>query len=141
MWYGTREMEAFVRRHVIGLHGKAFAVGLLAGLFFTASTQAEEPPCVICATQVVVNSALASCFLDEYQQLARDANGAVAVDLSGCATDRGIVPGLKMPGTQTKEPDVSFMVTKRQLGCLKAKLEQPDLVLDPSVTIDLGSCE
>ena len=116
---------------------------VVAGLLCGCLVPAPRIACGLCPTEIVTNSALASCFLDEYQQLARDTDGAVAVDLSECANDRGIVEPLQMPGMTSQEPDVSvsFMVTQTQLDCLKGKLEEPGLVLDPSATIDLGSCD
>ena len=116
----------------------AAGAGVMAGLFVVAAGAAE--PCGLCDSEIVTNSALAECFLGEYQQLADKANGAVVVDLSHCEASRGVVEALPVPGTVVEEPDVKFMLTRAQLDCLKKKLEQPDLVLDPSVKIDLGSC-
>jgi hypothetical protein len=33
------------------------------------------------------------------------------------------------------------MISRAQLGCLKKKLEEPGLVLDPSAKIELGGCQ
>jgi len=118
----------------------AAAAGLLAGLAAVAGAYAEEP-CGLCDEQIVTNSALAQCFLDEYPSLAGKAKDAIVVDLSKCEQDRGIVPSLGMPGQQAVEPSVTFVVTPTQLDCLKTKLERKDIELDPSATIELGSCQ
>ena len=56
-----------------------------------------QEACGLCNTDIVTNSELATCFLDEYQKLA-DANGAViVVDLSGCETTRGGLEALPGP--------------------------------------------
>jgi hypothetical protein len=112
---------------------------LLAGLVFVSSANAAEP-CGLCDEEIVTNSVLASCFLDEYQQFAAKANGAVVVDLSNCEAFRGVIEPLPTPGIEVEEPDVRFMLTRTQLDCLKGKLEQPGLVLDPSAKIQLDSC-
>jgi hypothetical protein len=35
---------------------------------------------------------------------------------------------------------MKFILSLAQLACLKQKLEQPGLALDPAVEIDLGAC-
>lgn len=89
----------------------------------------------------MTNSILASCFLDAFPGLEGKAGTAIVVDLSACEQSRGIVDALRMPGTSALEPDVQFILTPEQLSCLKVRLEQPDLVLDPTATINLDSCE
>src|SRR5262245_33484041 len=118
----------------------AAVAGLLAGLAAVAGSYAEEP-CGLCDEQIVTNSVLAQCFLDEYPSLAGKAKDAIVVDLSKCEQERGIVPSLAMPGQQAAEPSVTFVVTPTQLDCLKTKLEKDDIELDPSATIELGSCQ
>lgn len=98
--------------------------------------------CGLCARSVVVNSQLASCFLQKYPQLSTRQSGAVAVDLEDCATDRGVVAPLRGPRpAASEEPSVKFILTLSQLACLKNKLETVDGALDPSLTIDLGDCQ
>lgn len=116
----------------------AAGAGLLAGI--AAVTAGAVEPCGICDDKIVTNSVLAQCFLDEYPFLAGKADGAIVVDLSRCEADRGIVPPLAAPGEEVLEPSVTFMVTRQQLDCLKTKLEQEGIDLDPSATIELGSC-
>lgn len=106
-----------------------------------AQGAAAAAPCGLCDREVVMNSALAACFLEAYPALAGRTGGAVVVDLSACEQSRGIVDALRMPGSGPREPDVSFVLTPGQLGCLKARLEQPGLNLDPAATIPLDSCE
>ena len=118
----------------------AKGVGLLAGLAAAHGAAAAEP-CGLCDDKIVTNSVLAQCFLDEYPFLAGKASGAILVDLSACEQERSIVPPLAAPGEQVLEPSVTFMVTRPQLGCLKKKLEQKGIDLDPSATIELGSCQ
>jgi hypothetical protein len=66
---------------------------------------------------------------------------AVAVDLSACPADRGVVKSLPMPGqASTDEPDVTFVVSKTKLECLKKKLQEPGVVLDPTAKISLTAC-
>ena len=47
---------------------------------------------------------------------------------------------LAWPGVVVEEPDLEFMLSRAQLDCLKAKLEDPAIDLDPSAKIDLASC-
>ncbi len=122
-------------------HGLISAgVGLLAVVLLAGGASATDP-CGLCDETIVTNSALAQCFLDEYPFLAGKANGAIVVDLSKCETERGIVAPLGTPGLKAPEPDVTFMVTPTQLRCLKTKLEEKDIELDPSATIELGNCQ
>ena len=112
---------------------------LVAALFVAGSAYAEDP-CGLCDKEIVINSALATCFLDKYQQLAGKTDAAVVVDLSGCEQDRGIVEALPTPNGVELEPDLQFMVTPGQLQCLKTKLDKGDIPLDPSARIELDSC-
>ena len=116
------------------------AAGFLVGLAAVSGAEATEP-CGLCDEKIVTNSVLAQCFLDEYPFLAGKADAAIVVDLSKCEQERGIVPSLAMPGQQALEPSVTFVVTPTQLDCLKTKLERDDIELDPSATIELGSCQ
>lgn len=115
------------------------SVSLLAALLMSTASPAAEP-CGLCDRQIVTNSILASCFLEAFPALQGKAGGAVIVDLSTCEQERGIVDALRMPGADELEPDVQFILTPEQLSCLKAQLERPDLVLDPTATISLESC-
>ena len=112
--------------------------GLLAAALPLAHAWAEES-CGLCAKQIVTNSELAGCFLDQYDQIAKTGSTAVVVDLSSCAS-RGVVEPLPSPNKAAVEPDVQFMISRTQLDCLKKKLEAPGIVLDPSATIQLDSC-
>lgn len=103
------------------------------------AAKAEE--CGLCDRTVVINSDLASCFLEKYPQYAQAGSGAVVVDLSECFESRGVVEALAPPGVVAEEPNLQFMLSRAQLACLKQKLEEPGLVLDPSARIDLESCE
>lgn len=127
------------------LDRSAFAGGIAAALLFLVGTASAEEPCGICDEQVVTNSALARCFLDEYPALAGQGKPTVVVDLSACdrvvEEDRSIVTPLGGTGLPAVEPSVTFMLTRSQLDCLKSKLEEPGLALDPSATIELGVCE
>jgi hypothetical protein len=112
----------------------------LCGVLATAASATD--PCGLCDEEVVTNSALAQCFLDEYPFIAGKAKGPVVVDLSQCEQERSIVQPLGTPGTDVAEPSVTFMATPTQLDCLKKQLEQRQAAeLDPSVTIELDSCE
>lgn len=115
------------------------AASMAAGLLGISAAAAQES-CGLCDKEIVTNSDLASCFLADYPELAGKTDGAVVVDLSQCPQSRGVVEALPSPNISTEEPDVKFMVSRAQLACLKRKLEEPGLVLDPSARIDLGSC-
>jgi uncharacterized protein YjaG (DUF416 family) len=118
---------------------RAVAVGALSAMLFAASASANDA-CGLCAKQITINSELASCFLEKYNEIAKAGGDAVAVDLSDC-TSRGVVEPLPSPmQAVAQQPDLQFMVSRTQLDCLKKKLEEPGIVLDPSATIDLGSC-
>lgn len=111
----------------------AIAAPLLAGNAFA------EDACGLCVKEIVTNSELATCFLDQYDQIARSGSGAVVVDLSDCGS-RGIVEALPSPSATSQQPDVQFMLSRVQLDCLKHKLQEPGLVLDPSAKIELDTC-
>jgi len=132
-------MRSSVTRHANFrrlLRGTALvAVGL-----FTISAAAAQDSCGLCDKEIITNSDLATCFLEEYQRLAAESDGAIVVDLSECPQSRGVVEPLPSPNIVPEEPDVKFMVSRAQLACLKQKLEEPGLVLDPSAKIDLDSC-
>ncbi|WP_238719910.1 hypothetical protein [Nitratireductor alexandrii] len=115
------------------------AAALLAGLFAVAPAPAAEP-CGLCAVAVAINPPLAQCLLDRYATLATSGNGVIAVDLSDCETERGIVEALPAVGGEPDEPDLKFILSRPQLDCLKSRLEEPGLVRDPVTRIDLGTC-
>ncbi len=112
--------------------------GVSAASLASAGARAGEA-CGLCSQSIVTNSSLADCFLEQYDQLAKEDGTAIAVDLSDCGS-RGIVEALPSPNAAVVEPDTQFMLSRTQLDCLKKKLEEPGIVLDPSVKIELGSC-
>lgn len=116
------------------------AAALAVASAFLVTTAAAQDSCGLCDEVIVTNSDLAACFLAKYQELESADKNAVVVDLSDCPETRGVVEALPPPGVRVEEPDVQFMLSKDQLSCLKRKLEEPGLVLDPSAKIDLGSC-
>lgn len=117
--------------------GLAAACALLLG----AGAALAEEPCGLCDDEVVINSALAACFLDGYPQFAEKESGPIVVDLSNCdERSRGVVEPLALPGQAIVEPDVTFMLSRAQLDCLKLKLESQEIPLDPSAKIALDSC-
>jgi hypothetical protein len=118
--------------------GLARIAGLAAAL--VAGHAQADAPCGLCARAVVTNSSLAKCFLDRYEALARQDDVALAIDLSDCESDRGIVASLPSANAADTPPDTEFLVTHSQLACLKRKLEMPGLVLDPSARIGLDDC-
>lgn len=118
--------------------GLARIAGVAAALM--AGAVQAQGPCGLCATAVVTNSSLAKCFLGRYDMLAAQDNGAIAIDLTDCETERGIVASLPSAGDAGTLPDTAFLVTQGQLACLKRKLEEPGLVLDPSARIGLDDC-
>lgn len=118
---------------------RATVAGLAGGMLLIANASAQDA-CGLCAKQVVINSELATCFLDQYDQFAKASSDAIVVDLSGC-TSRGIVEALPSPNKAPAEPDMQFIVSRPQLACLKKQLETPGVVLDPSATIELDSCK
>lgn len=119
----------------------ARTVAVVVALTSAASGALAQDPCGLCDKEVVTNSSLADCFLSAYQELALQTGSAIVVDLSSCeATSRGVVEALPTPNSGTAAPDTEFMVSRSQLECLKKKLEEPGLVLDPTATIELESC-
>ncbi|TRC82045.1 hypothetical protein FJV83_20130 [Mesorhizobium sp. WSM4307] len=118
---------------------RATLAGLAGALLLIANASAQDS-CGLCARQVVINSELATCFLDQYDQFAKTSSDAVVVDLSSCAS-RGVVEALPSPNKAPAEPDMQFIVSRPQLVCLKKQLEAPGIVLDPSATIELDSCK
>ena len=113
---------------------------LAASLMLGSTPALAQADCGLCARTVVINSALAGCFLKKFPQWQSKGAGAIVVDLSDCEAERGVIPSLPAPGVQAVEPDTEFIVTLAQLVCLKRKLENPALILDPSATIDLAAC-
>lgn len=113
----------------------------VAAAFLMATAAAAQESCGLCDKVIVTNSDLAACFLAQYEELERTDGGAIAVDLSGCPESRGVVEALPPPGVTVEEPNLQFMLSRAQLACLKKKLEEPGLVLDPSAKIDLESCQ
>lgn len=111
---------------------------LTAACFLATGVSAES--CGLCAQHIITNSELAKCLLGQYDTLASRNGGAIAVDLSGCETSRGVVDALPTAGVGDEEPDIQFIVSRSQLECLRAKLTEPGLVLDPLARIDLGAC-
>ncbi|EHH13223.1 hypothetical protein MEA186_04986 [Mesorhizobium amorphae CCNWGS0123] len=129
-------MRTFVNIMMLSWRG-AVAGLFLAGLLLGHASADEA--CGLCAKQIVTNSELAGCFLDQYDQFAKTSSEAIVVDLSNCGS-RGVVEALPSPNKAPAEPDVQFLISRLQLDCLKEKLEAPGIVLDPSATIDLDSC-
>lgn len=117
---------------------RSFTAGACA-LAFATSAAFSQDACGLCDKEVVITADLASCFLEQYQELASENGQAVVVDLTQCSS-RGVVEALPSPKTGSEEPDTKFMISRAQLDCLKQKLEEPGLVLDPAVKIDLESC-
>ena len=113
---------------------------LVVAAVFSISNAAAGATCGICDTEIVINSELASCFLEQYDKLAALDEKAIVVDLSDCAESRGIVEALPSANLTVDEPDTEFMISPSQLACLKQKLEDPNIELDPSATIDLAGC-
>lgn len=113
----------------------------VASAFLMATAAAAQDSCGLCDKVIVTNSDLATCFLAKYQELESAGKDLIAVDLSECPESRGVVEALPPPGVTVEEPSVKFMVSPAQLACLKRKLEEPGLVLDPSAKIDLESCQ
>ena len=99
-----------------------------------------------------MTSSLAQCFLERFNVLQTRSAGVIAVDLTDCPVEaaesgsegeqeRGIVAALAMPDQASLEPSEQFMISREQLVCLKAVLEDESLPLDPAARIDLEVCE
>lgn len=118
---------------------------LIAGLLlFATPALAQNTECGLCDEQVTMTAPMAKCFLGQVAELEKGTSTAVAVDLSSCqagAVDRGVVEALPSAQAATPvEPTMQFMLARRQISCLKEKLQDPALVLDPSATIKLDAC-
>jgi hypothetical protein len=117
------------------------AAGLVAGTIALGSASAQGT-CGLCASEVVISPPLAACLLSQYEVLATgDDGGAIAIDLTGCEQERGIIAALPSLTAAPPEPDLQFFVSRRQLDCLKTRLEVPGSVEPPVSTIDLRNCE
>lgn len=124
-----------------GIAGRpAKTVSLVVAAMFSVSGAAAGAACGLCDTEIVINSELATCFLEQYDKLAQENGQTIVVDLSECAQSRGIVEGLPTVGGGAEEPSTEFVVSRSQLDCLRQKLEDPDIQLDPSAKIDLTTC-
>lgn len=117
------------------------AAGLMAGAA-TLGPASAQGSCGLCASEVVISPPLAACLLSQYEVLATgDDGGAIAVDLTGCEQERGIIAALPSLAAAAPEPDLQFFVSRKQLNCLKARIETPGAIVPPVSTIDLRSCE
>lgn len=121
------------------LNGSRLAGVLLAVAMAGVQPVVAEDKCGLCASSIVIDSALAACFLERYPQLSKR-NGFVAVNLEDCEAERGVVAALRPPRAGEEPPTLRFIASLAQLACIKAKLEEPGVVLDPSLTIDLEAC-
>lgn len=121
----------------------------LAGITLAAGPAPAGDECAICDEEVVLNTPLAHCFLDRFLTLSGKAANIVIVDLSDCPLtetvdkeqDRGVIEALSMPDRARSEPRPKFIVSRAQLTCLKQRLEEGDIELDPAARIDLGGCQ
>ena len=121
---------------------RRFAVGLVAVSAVLSPAAGWSQTCGLCASVVVISPHLAQCLLSQYDALATDDDGgAIAIDLTGCEQDRGIVEALPSLSALAPEPDLQFFVSRRQLDCLKTRIEAPGSVEPPVSTIDLSTCE
>jgi hypothetical protein len=118
----------------------ATALALMASV----SAASAQEDCGLCAKEVVMTSAMAKCFLEQYQMLEIANGAAVVVDLSTCpstgVTERGVVEALPSAQATAPQPELEFILARSQLACLKEKLQDPALKLDPSATIKLDAC-
>lgn len=116
--------------------------GLGVWLAAALATPALPAECGLCAKSVVVNSAIATCFLEKYPQLSGRSGDVVVIDMADCAEDeRGVVAALRGPHATAAQPhSLRIILSQAQLACLKRKLEEPGLVLDPLATISLEAC-
>lgn len=123
-------------------------LALAAGIFLAVGAPAAfaQEDCGLCDTEVVMNAPTAKCFLDQYSDLEQRSGTAVVVDLSACKVpeikERGVIEALPNPlQAIPMAPSTEFMLSRAQLGCLREKLDDPALVLDPSATIKLDACD
>ncbi len=63
----------------------AKTMAIVVAAVFSISSAAAGATCGICDTEIVINSELASCFLEQYDKLAKLDEQAIVVDLSDCA--------------------------------------------------------
>jgi hypothetical protein len=106
-------------------------LAFVAAGVFSMSSGAAGATCSLCNTEIVINSELASCFLDQYEKLAKESDQTIVVDLSDCQS-RGIVDPLPSLDVTADAPDTEFMISHSQLDCLRKKLQDPNVKLDPS---------
>jgi hypothetical protein len=123
------------------MSGSRSVLILAFAAFGATASAARAQDCVICAKSVVINSDLAQCFLDKYSKLGDAAGAAVAIDLTQCAKERSIVQALPTPTMAVDEPDTKFLLSRKQVECLRQQIVDGDLELDPSARIDLASCQ
>lgn len=124
----------------IGSMRRRRAAAIVVAGLLGCSPVAAAAQCGICATSIVTNSSLAACFLERYEELSLRDSPAIVVNLGDCEIERGVVPELATPTGEALVPDVEFIVTRPQLDCLYAKLDQHEGDLDPHAVIDLSTC-
>jgi hypothetical protein len=144
----ARARPAGAGKGVVSMNGllphvrRGLAALCAAAMLLPGAALAEEA-CGLCNKEVVTNAELADCFLAQYETLAAGGDAVIVVDLSQCESSRALAEALPSPVAGSEpalEPDFQFMVSRAQLDCLKRKLEEPGVVLDPSARIDLNSC-
>ena len=107
--------------------------------------------CAICDREVVLDNKLAGCFLKRYEVLQTRGGDAVIVDLTDCPeegeeiaeeeTSRGVIEALKLPQAAPETPNPKFMISRDQMACLRHRLRDGELALDPAARIALDDCE
>ena len=94
----------------------AKTAAIVVAAVFSISSAAAGATCGLCDTEIVMNSELATCFLEQYDELAeQDDEPAIVVDLSDCPGSRGIVEALPSANLTVEEPDTEFMISPEQL--------------------------
>lgn len=119
--------------------GFGLTASVLAALLTTAI--AAEAGCGLCARQVTINGALAECYLERFPDYEARQGTAIAIDLSDCPEQRGVVEALSSPAAATPDPDLRFILSREQLTCFTERLRNPATPLDPLATISLDDCE
>lgn len=138
-----------VVRLTVSVRRLAIVFAIAGAVAVPAVANADE--CAICDREVVLDNKLAGCFLKRYEILQTRGGDAVMVDLTDCPeegedladeeTSRGVIEALKLPQATPEAPNPKFMISRDQMACLRHRLRDEELALDPAARIALDDCE
>ena len=119
----------------------SLAIAVAAFVFLAASAPARA--CVVCDEVVVVNDALAGCFLGRYDSLAAELTASgkrfLKADFSSCTGATGGERAVStVPGAAQRKLKSAYVFDKAGLTCLHGLITNHTGRFDPNVRFDLA---